>query len=65
MIVKNVAHYDKGGDRTPNCGCGSAVAVAAVRGETTGILEKSHKVKKFGKCVNMELKKQNFHRRED
>ena len=57
MIVKNIAHYDKGGDRTPNCGCGSAVAV---RGETAGILEKSHKVKKNWKMREHGVKKEKF-----
>ena len=53
--------------RTLSCGCGSA---AAVRGQTAGILTKSHKVKKIWKKIQQMReygvkKAKLFHRRED
>ena len=38
-----------GHDSAASCGTTAAAAAAAVRGETAGILEKSHKVIKIGK----------------
>ena len=51
---------------SPSCGCGSAALIvaaalvataAAVRGEATGILQKSHKVKKSWKKPEHGVKK--------
>ena len=65
-------HFSLIFDRIPSCGCGSvascgATAVAAaVKGETAGILEKSHKVNKNWKMGGHGVKKPKlFHRRED